>query len=255
MKRLLCTTALIATIITSGSTSSAFAADSDFAKELQTMKAQIKAQQQLIEKLEARLGSQIEKQQKEIAKLKSAPASGIQGDVKISMRPSPKIESTGSGGGLKLFCKGVGANTPDITNASRRIKKSEYDDCQNNGVTEIVEVLVGYDGIAIANSTKSPQLQLGLKDVYLALAKDIPGPDGKLMPNPNKSWKDVNPSLPATKIEVLGPPPTSGTRDALVWWVRGGLPGAADDADATPPDEDDDYEEMGPPGPLLGARY
>ena len=128
---------------------------------------------------------------------------------------APKIESTGSGGGLKLFCKGVGTNTPDITNASRRIKKSEYDDCQNNGVTEIVEVLVGYDGIAIANSTKSPQLQLSLKDIYLALAKDIPGPDGKLMPNPNKSWKDVNPSLPATKIEVLGPPPTSGTRDAF----------------------------------------
>ena len=128
---------------------------------------------------------------------------------------APKIESTGSGGGLKLFCKGVGANTPDITNASRRIKKSEYDDCQNNGVTEIVEVLVGYDGIAIANSTKSPQLQLSLKDIYLALAKDIPGPDGKLMPNPNKSWKDVNPALPATKIEVLGPPPTSGTRDAF----------------------------------------
>jgi phosphate transport system substrate-binding protein len=128
---------------------------------------------------------------------------------------APKIESTGSGGGLKLFCKGVGANTPDITNSSRRIKKSEYDDCQNNGVTEIVEVLVGYDGIAIANSTKSPQLQLSLKDIYLALAKDIPGPDGKLMPNPNKSWKDVKSSLPATKIEVLGPPPTSGTRDAF----------------------------------------
>mgnify|MGYP001825650504 CR=1 FL=1 len=83
---------------------------------------------------------------------------------------TPKIESTGSGGGLKLFCKGVGANTPDITNASRRIKKSEYDDCQKNGVTEVVEVLVGYDGIAIANSRKSPQLKLSLKDIYLALA-------------------------------------------------------------------------------------
>lgn len=128
---------------------------------------------------------------------------------------APKIESTGSGGGLKLFCKGVGANTPDITNSSRRIKKSEYDDCQNNGVTDIVEVLVGYDGIAIANSTKSPQFKLSLKDIYLALAKDIPGPEGKLIPNPNKTWKDVNPSLSATKIEVLGPPPTSGTRDAF----------------------------------------
>tara|TARA_R110002072_G_scaffold33473_3_gene101291 strand:- start:16687 stop:17850 length:1164 start_codon:yes stop_codon:yes gene_type:complete len=128
---------------------------------------------------------------------------------------SPKIEATGTGGGLKLFCSGVGAGTPDITNASRRIKQSEYDDCQDNGVTEIVEVLVGYDGIAIANSTDVAQLELSLKDVYLALAKDIPGPDGKLIPNPNQTWKDVNPALPATKIEVLGPPPTSGTRDAF----------------------------------------
>ncbi len=87
---------------------------------------------------------------------------------------TPKIESTGSGGGLKLFCAGVGVEHPDITNASRRIKKSEYDDCQNNGVTDIVEVLIGYDGIAIANSRQAPQLQLSLKDIYLALAKDIP---------------------------------------------------------------------------------
>jgi len=135
---------------------------------------------------------------------------------------TPKIESTGSGGGLKLFCKGVGANTPDITNASRRIKKSEYDDCQGNGVTEIVEVLIGYDGIALANSREAPQLKLSMKDVYLALAKDIPGPDGKLIPNPNKTWKDVDPILPATTIEVLGPPPTSGTRDAFAELAMGG---------------------------------
>jgi phosphate transport system substrate-binding protein len=128
---------------------------------------------------------------------------------------APKIESTGTGGGMKLFCSGVGANTPDITNASRRIKKAEYDDCQKNGVTDIVEVLVGYDGIAIANSSEAPMLNLSLKDIYMALAKDIPGPDGKLIPNPNKTWKDVNPALPATAIEVLGPPPTSGTRDAF----------------------------------------
>ncbi len=135
---------------------------------------------------------------------------------------TPKIESTGSGGGLKLFCKGVGAGTPDITNASRRIKKSEYDDCQANGVTDIVEALVGYDGIAIANSKKSPQLSLTRKDIYMALAKDIPGADGKLVPNPNKTWKDVNPALPATTIEVLGPPPTSGTRDAFAELALGG---------------------------------
>ena len=135
---------------------------------------------------------------------------------------TPKIESTGSGGGLKLFCKGVGANTPDITNSSRRIKKSEYDDCQANGVTDVIEVLVGFDGIAIANSKKSAQYDLSLRDIYLALAKDIPGPDGKLIPNPNKTWKDVNPALPATRIEVLGPPPTSGTRDAFAELAMGG---------------------------------
>ena len=135
---------------------------------------------------------------------------------------TPKIESTGSGGGLKLFCKGVGANTPDVTNASRRIKKSEYDDCQSNGVTDIVEVLVGYDGIAIANSRKSDQFSLSLKEIYLALAKDVPGPDGKLIPNPYQTWKDINPALPASRIEVLGPPPTSGTRDAFAELALGG---------------------------------
>lgn len=142
---------------------------------------------------------------------------------------SPKIESTGTGGGLKLFCSGVGASTPDITNASRRIKRSEYDDCQANGVTEIVEVLIGFDGIAIANSIEAPELILSLTDVYLALAKDIPGPDGKLIPNPNQTWKDVNAALPATKIEVLGPPPTSGTRDAFAELaMAGGAQGLPD---------------------------
>lgn len=135
---------------------------------------------------------------------------------------TPKIESTGSGGGLKLFCKGVGANTPDITNASRRIKMSEYEDCQANGVTEIVEVLVGYDGIALANASSATKLNLSLKDIYLALAKDIPGADGKLIPNPNKTWKDVNAALPDINIEVLGPPPTSGTRDAFAELAMGG---------------------------------
>jgi len=135
---------------------------------------------------------------------------------------TPKIESTGSGGGLKLFCKGVGTNTPDITNSSRRIKKSEYDDCQANGVTDVIEVLIGFDGIALANASSAPVFGLSLKDIYLALAKDIPGPDGKLIANPNKTWKDVNPALPATRIEVLGPPPTSGTRDAFAELAMGG---------------------------------
>ncbi|OOE81409.1 phosphate ABC transporter substrate-binding protein [Salinivibrio sp. PR6] len=128
----------------------------------------------------------------------------------------PKIESTGSGGGLKLFCAGVGENTPDITNASRKIKSSEIDRCKSNGVDDIVEIKIGYDGIALANSKMSQQYDLSLKEIYTALAKTVPDGNGNFVDNPNETWKDVNPSLPNTKIEVLGPPPTSGTRDAFV---------------------------------------
>jgi len=129
---------------------------------------------------------------------------------------TPKVESTGSGGGLKLFCAGVGVEHPDVTNASRRIKKSEQELCAKNGVKDIVEVKVGYDGIVLGQSKATKTLNLTRKDIYLALAKMVPGTDGKLTDNPNKTWKDANPALPATKIEVLGPPPTSGTRDAFV---------------------------------------
>ena len=130
---------------------------------------------------------------------------------------TPKVESTGSGGGMKLFCQGVGIQHPDITNASRRIKKSEFELCQKNGVTGIVEVLIGYDGIVIANSRKTKQMNITRKDLFLALAEKVPNPDGThtLVPNPYQTWKDVNSSLPNTAIEVLGPPPTSGTRDAF----------------------------------------
>ncbi len=130
---------------------------------------------------------------------------------------TPKIESTGSGGGMKLFCNGVGLNTPDITNASRQIKKSEYDKCQANGVTDIIEVHIGFDGIAVANSNRGEQLKLTRKDLFLALAEKVPNPDGSksLVENPYKTWKQVNASLPDVAIEVLGPPPTSGTRDAF----------------------------------------
>jgi phosphate transport system substrate-binding protein len=134
---------------------------------------------------------------------------------KTSGFKTPVVESTGSGGGLKLFCAGVGPDHPDITNASRRIKKSEVETCAKNGVTDIVEVKVGYDGIVVANSKASPQMEITLKDLYLALAKEVPGEDGKPIPNPYMTWKDVNPSLSTEKIEVLGPPPTSGTRDAF----------------------------------------
>jgi phosphate transport system substrate-binding protein len=131
---------------------------------------------------------------------------------------TPKIESTGSGGGLKLFAAGVGVEHPDITNASRRIKKSELEKCLKNGVKDVVEVKIGYDGIVMANSKNTKVMELTRKDIFLALAKDVPDPKGgeKVVPNPYKTWKDVNPSLPDTKIEVLGPPPTSGTRDAFV---------------------------------------
>ena len=130
---------------------------------------------------------------------------------------TPKIESTGSGGGLKLFCAGVGVQHPDITNSSRRIKESEVETCAKNGVKEITEVKIGYDGIAIANSKKAPLMSLHLKDLFLALAKEVPDPKGgdKLVPNPYKTWREVNPELPNGRIEVLGPPPTSGTRDAF----------------------------------------
>jgi len=137
---------------------------------------------------------------------------------------TPKIESTGTGGGMKLFCAGTGVNTPDMSNASRRIKKSELEMCQNNGVTEVTEVLVGYDGIVISNTKKAARMTLTRKELFLALAKEVPAKDGSetLIANPYKTWSDVNPALPSHKIEVLGPPPTSGTRDAFAELVLEG---------------------------------
>ncbi len=129
---------------------------------------------------------------------------------------TPIIESTGSGGGIKLFCAGVGDATPDIANSSRRIKASEVEQCAAAGVVEITEVKIGYDGIVIANAKGSKRYDLTLRDVFLALVRQVPTPSGKSVPNPYKTWKDVDPRLPAVEIEVLGPPPTSGTRDAFV---------------------------------------
>jgi len=135
-----------------------------------------------------------------------------------SRHKTPKIEATGSGGGMKLFCNGVGVEHPDITNSSRRIKKSEFDNCAENGVTDIIEVLIGFDGITLANSVESDILEMTRKDIFLALAKDVPDPEGgdELIANPYVQWSDVNPDLPEIDIEVIGPPPTSGTRDAFV---------------------------------------
>ncbi|MBZ0335107.1 hypothetical protein MARI_30290 [Marinobacter sp. JH2] len=132
--------------------------------------------------------------------------------------PTPKLESTGSGGGLKLFCAGIGTQHPDITNASRRMKKSEFEMCQSNGVKDITEVKIGADGIVIANSKEADQMDLSLRQVFLALAKEVPDPKGgdKLVANPYQKWSDIDSSLPNKEISVMGPPPTSGTRDAFV---------------------------------------
>lgn len=130
--------------------------------------------------------------------------------------PTPIIESTGTGGGFKLFCSGVGVDTPDISNASRAIKKSEVESCTKAGVTGVTEIKIGYDGIVLANSKKSEQMDITLEQLYRALAKDLPDGKGGFAPNPYKTWSEVAPSLPNTRIEVLGPPPTSGTRDAFV---------------------------------------
>ena len=122
------------------------------------------------------------------------------------------VESTGTGAGMKLFCAGVGSQFADIENASRQMKKSEYEDCAKNGVNNVIEVPIGIDGLAFIESVGGQPLNLTQADVYAALAAN---PYGK-GPNTAQTWKDVNPALPATKIRVLGPPPTSGTRDSLV---------------------------------------
>nr|WP_310522605.1 substrate-binding domain-containing protein [Polymorphobacter sp.] len=124
--------------------------------------------------------------------------------------PAPIVESTGTGGGIKLFCAGVGEQFPDMVNASRRIKASELKACKANGVNGVIELLIGLDGLTIAQSRKGVFASLSEADVYKALAAM---PFGQ--PNKARTWRDVNPKLPATKIEVLGPPPTSGTRDAF----------------------------------------
>ena len=123
---------------------------------------------------------------------------------------SPLVESTGTGGGIQLFCAGIGANTPDIANASRRMKASEFAECQANGVNEIVEIQIGLDGIAFASAQGGIQMNLTPEIVYKALAAN---PHGK--PQTARTWADVDPSLPKEPILVYGPPSTSGTRDAL----------------------------------------
>ncbi|WP_227870717.1 substrate-binding domain-containing protein [Orrella marina] len=134
---------------------------------------------------------------------------------------SPVVESTGTGGGMKIFCQGIGEGHPDVTGASRAMKKSEYDVCVTNGVTDITEALIGYDGLTIAISRKSPaDWDLNEEQIFRALAAEVPAKksDGTIVwaANPNKKWSDIDSSLPDTAILAYGPPPTSGTRDAFV---------------------------------------
>jgi len=134
---------------------------------------------------------------------------------KASGGKTPVVESTGTGGGMKIFCEGLGVDKADATNASRRMKKSEFELCSKNGVTEIVEIKVGIDGLTIAQSKEGPAIKLTRKQVFQALAEQVPDKDGKLVANPYTKWSEIDPSLPDIKIEVLGPPPTSGTRDSF----------------------------------------
>jgi phosphate transport system substrate-binding protein len=130
---------------------------------------------------------------------------------------TPKVESTGTGGGFKLFCGGLGAQYPDIANASRRVKASELELCAKNGVTDVVEVKIGYDGILIATKKGGPAFTLTRKDLFLAIAKQVPDPakPETVIANPYKTWRQVNPALPDEPISVYGPAPNHGTRDAF----------------------------------------
>jgi len=132
----------------------------------------------------------------------------------VSDYPTPVIESTGSGGGLRLFCNGIGDGTPDITNASRRMKPSEFERCEENGVTDITEAKIGSDGIVMGQSNENDELDLTLEQIFLAVAAQVPE-DGELVDNPYENWSDIDSSLPDREISIYGPPTTSGTRDAF----------------------------------------
>ena len=130
--------------------------------------------------------------------------------------PTPVVESTGTGGGMKLFCSGAGIDTPDITNASRRIKDKELKTCEENGVSDITEALIGFDGIAIAQSASVKGFNVTKAQLALAVAEEVPSKDGKsLIKNPYKKWSDIDASLPNREITVYGPPKSSGTRDSF----------------------------------------
>ncbi len=129
--------------------------------------------------------------------------------------PAPVVESTGTGGGMQIFCGGIGEGHPDLTGASRAMKASEYELCSSNGVTDVTEVLIGYDGLSFSHSNEAPDMDISKGQLFLALAAEVPV-DGEIVANPYTRWNEIDPSLPDTEILVYGPPPTSGTRDAWV---------------------------------------
>lgn len=149
-----------------------------------------------------------------------------------SGKPAPVVESTGTGGGFKAFCAGVGEEHADITGASRAIKASEVELCAKNGVDNITEAMIGYDGLSIAHARSAPEMDLTEEQIFKALAAELPDGKGGFVANPNKKWSDIEASLPGTDIVAFGPPPTSGTRDAFVELVMhdgcSKLPGMAD---------------------------
>ena len=146
----------------------------------------------------------------------------------VTGAPSPIVESTGTGGGMQIFCEGIGEGHPDLTGASRAMKASEWDKCAENGVTDVTEALIGFDGLSMAVSRDTDyDWDMTLGEMYQALAAEVPV-DGEWVENPYQNWSEINPSLPDTDIVVIGPPPTSGTRDA---WVELAMHGGCEELD------------------------
>lgn len=172
-------------------------------------------------------------------------------------KPAPVVESTGTGGGFKAFCGGIGPDFADITGASRAIKDSEVKLCAENGVTDITEALIGYDGLSIAHARSAPEMDLTEEQIFKALAAELPDGKGGFVANPNKKWSDIDASLPAFDIIAFGPPPTSGTRDAFVELVMHdgckNLPGMADLKKADGAKWDEVCSRMRQDGPFVEA--
>ena len=171
----------------------------------------------------------------------------------MSGNPAPVVESTGTGGGMKIFCEGVGEDKADITGASRAMKASEFEACKAAGVDSVTEVLIGYDGLSFAHAKEGPEISLTKPQLFLALAAEVPV-DGEIKANPYKKWSDIDPSLPDADIQVFGPPPTSGTRDAWVELVMEAGCGEFDEVKALEGDRMEEVcQRMRQDGPFIEA--